>query len=104
MRQIIAPLVGLIVGLSLLMLTATAPLAGECQFKFQNCGARATGPTTRVITNINRQRLGDLYTPVPGERTQIRDNNLKILGYIEPSGRITNTNRQEIGSIKGLFD
>ena len=90
-----------------LLLTITLPVAltgnaAECQFKF--CRYQQTvGTTIRVITDENRIRLGTLYTPIPGERTQIRDNNLKILGYIEPSGRITNPHRQKVGSIEELI-
>ena len=97
MRQIIAPLVGL----SLLVLTATAPLAGECHFKF--CKNRVeTATKTYPITNPSRQRLGDIYDPGHGRRTQIRNNRLQILGYIEADGTITNPNRQRIGTIEEL--
>ncbi len=75
--------------------------AAECKWKF--CRDRVEAPTTRIITNTNRQRIGDLYSPGPGRRLQIRDNDLKILGYIEPSGRITNPHRQKVGSIEELI-
>ena len=66
--------------------------------------ADTSGPSTRVITNTARQRLGDLYHPGGDRRVQIRDNNLKILGYVEKDGTITNTNRQRIGTIGDLID
>ena len=92
----------LTITLPVALTVATTANAAECQFKFQNCGA-ASGPSSHVITNTNRQRIGDLYDPGPGRRLQIRDNNLKIRGYIEPSGRITNTARQPVGTIGDLI-
>ncbi len=62
------------------------------------------GPKTTNITDTRRTRVGDLYAPAPGRRVQIRDNRRNIIGYIEPSGRVTDTRRQEIGSIGNLYD
>ena len=45
-------------------------------------------------------RLGDIYSPGHGRRLQIRNKNLKILGYIEPSGKITDTRRRNLGRIE----
>ncbi len=101
--QIFKAFVILIVGVFPLVIAATAN-AAECKFKF--CAGRAgTGPKSHVITNENRQRLGDFYDPGPTlPRIQIRDNERRIIGYIEKgSGRITNTSRQEIGNIESLL-
>ncbi len=94
--------------LILAMILIATPVTAEARcFKFQrDCGASTSTPTpsTRVITNTARQRLGDLYDPGPGRRLQIRNTARQILGYIEkPSGRITNTSRQEIGNIESLL-
>ncbi len=92
----------------LAMILIATPVTAEARcFKFQrDCGASASTPTpsTRVITNPNRQRIGDLYNPGHGRRTQIRNNSQQILGYIEADGTITNTNRQRIGTIGDLID
>ena len=45
------------------------------------------------------RRVGDLYSPGHGRRLQIRDKNLKILGYID-RGTVTDTRRRKIGRIK----
>ncbi len=45
-------------------------------------------------------RMGDIYSPGHGRRLQIRDKNLKILGYIERSGKITDTQRRKLGEVK----
>ncbi len=50
------------------------------------------------ITNTHRQKVGDLYDSGTG-RIQIRDTSRRIVGYVERSGRITNINRQKIGSV-----
>ena len=59
-------------------------------------------PTRSYITNTHRQIVGDLYKPTPDRRTQIRDNHRRIIGYIEADGRITDTERREVGSIEAL--
>ncbi len=55
--------------------------------------------TSWAITNTHRQRLGDVYNPGSGRRLQIRDNDRRILGYVEADGTVTNTSRQRIGTI-----
>ena len=97
MRRILKALAMLTFGVALLAISATAN-AAECQFKFCRY-QQTTGTTTRAIVNINRQRLGDLYTPIPGGRTQIRDNSLRIKGYILPDGTITDPNRRRLGDL-----
>ncbi len=88
----------------LAMILIATPVTAEARcFKFQrDCGASASTPTpsTTVITNTARQWIGDLYNPGHGRRTQIRDNSLRILGYIEADGTITNPSRQKIGTIE----
>ncbi len=103
MRRILKALAMLTFGVALLAISATAN-AAECKFKF--CAGRAdtSGPSTRVITNTARQRLGDLYHPGGDRRVQIRDNNLRILGYIEKDGTVTDPNRRIVGTIGDLID
>ncbi len=90
----------------LAMILIATPVTAEARcFKFQrDCGASASTPTPsiRVITNPNRQRIGDLYNPGHGRRTQIRNNSLQILGYIEADGTITNPSRQRVGTVEEL--
>ena len=57
-----------------------------------------TGPKRIYITGTQRRIVGDLYDPGTG-RIQIRDTHRRIVGYVERSGRITNTHRQKIGEI-----
>jgi len=71
------------------------PANGACLMSY--CHDKA--PTRSYITNIYRQKVGDLYTPVLGQRTQIRDTSRRIIGYIEVDGTITNTHRQKKGRI-----
>lgn len=47
--------------LAFVLAEITTANAAECQFKFQNCGDRVEAPTTRIITDANRIRVGDLY-------------------------------------------
>lgn len=56
---------------------------------------------TQVIRNKHRERVGDIYDGGDG-RLQIRNNHREIQGYIEPSGRVTDSRRQPIGRIEGL--
>ncbi len=48
---------------ALTVATTANPAEAACQFKFQNCGASTSTsmPTTRIITDANRRRVGDLY-------------------------------------------
>ena len=106
MRFFKALLLTITLPVALLMLAVTTNPADARCFKFQrDCGASASTPTpsTRVITNPNRQRIGDLYNPGHGRRTQIRNNSQQILGYIEADGTITNPHRQRIGNIEQLL-
>ena len=88
-------------------------------FLFMSAGAGAGehgyGAVTRNIvvpssTGVGGRIVGDLYTPYPGARTQIRERSStgigsRIRAYIEPDGRITDPDtRQEIGRIDGLFN
>ena len=89
----------------LAMILIAAPVTADARcFKFQNgCTESANAPNTRPITNTHRQRVGDIYDPGHGRRTQIRNNSLQILGYIEADGTITNPHRQKVGSIEELI-
>ena len=63
----IALLLTITLPVALLMLTTGNPADARC-FKFQrDCGASASTskPTTRIITDDNRIRRGDLYDPKP---------------------------------------
>ena len=76
----------------------TEEVFGACIMSY--CKEDAAPTTTRTyITDIHRQKVGDLYTPVPGQRTQIRNKHRQIIGYIEANGSIINTARQRIGEI-----
>ncbi len=55
--------------------------------------------TSWAITNTSRQRLGDIYNPGHGRRLQLRDNDRRIIGYIERDGTVTNTSRQPVAGI-----
>ena len=86
-------------------------------FLFMSAGAGAWehvtpgyGAVTRNIivpsdTGIGGRIVGDLYTPYPGARTQIREHSStgigsRIRAYIEPDGTITDADaRREIGRI-----
>ena len=86
-------------------LSASPVAAGGCDYYCRkNGGTAASTPAPgerRAITNPSRQRLGDLYSPGGGRRTQIRDNSRRIIGYVERDGTITNTHRQRVRTIKG---
>ena len=77
----------------------TSPARGACVLSY--CKSKATTTQTRTyITNTHRQIVGDLYDPGTG-RVQIRDTSRRIVGYVERSGRVTNTHHQKIGEING---
>ena len=100
----------LIAGVIFLFMSAGAG-AGECPS--WACPS-STGAVTRNIvvpssTGIGSRIIGDLYTPYPGARTQIRERSStgigsRIRAYIESDGRITDPDtRQEIGRIDRLL-
>lgn len=72
-------------------------LVNICQDK----NAKDSKRPTQVIRNQHRERVGDVYDPGTG-RLQLRDNHRQIRGYIEPSGKVTDSRRQPIGRIEGL--
>ena len=81
-------------GVLLLMLSGCpTPAPAACVLSYCKDGAQMR----THITNTHRQKVGDLYTPVSGQRTQIRDMSRRIIGYIERDGTVTNTHRQKIG-------
>ncbi len=43
--------------------------------------------------------IGDIYNPGTG-RLQIRNNQHRIIGYIERDGTVTNTSRQPVASAR----
>ncbi len=90
------------------MLFAGSLFAGEHRSvdRFNAVTRNITVPSS---TGIGSRIIGDLYTPYPGARTQIRERSStgigsRIRGYIEPDGTITDADtRQEIGTIDGLL-
>lgn len=95
MNDLKTPLVIFILGL-LAILFVGPPAQGACTMSY--CKAEQIVKTRTYIRNTSRQIIGDLYDPGTG-RIQIRDTSRRIVGYIERSGRVTNTSRQDIGAI-----
>ncbi len=82
----------------LAVLLLATPASAKCIMSYCKDGS-----TTRsYITNTSRQIVGDLYDPGHDRRVQIRDNDRRIIGYIERDGSIINTSRQQVGSIEAL--
>ncbi len=77
----------------LAILLVGPPAQGACIMSY----CKENVPKRSYITNRHRQIVGDLYDPGTG-RIQIRDTSRRIVGYIERSGRVTNTHRQKIGA------
>ena len=90
MRQNLLIMMGM-----LLLLATCGPPPSYAACLLSHCKTERT-----PVTNTHRQVKGDLYNPGTG-RIQIRDTSRRIVGYIERSGRITNTNRQKIGEVNG---
>ena len=83
----------------LAVLLATSPASAACLMSY--CEDEA--PKRSYIRNnweSGGQIVGDIYDPGGGQRLQVRDASRRLVGYIERSGRITNVNRQEKGSIE----
>ncbi len=74
---------------------ATPPADAKCSFNIC-AGERAK------LLDSRKLRVGDIYNPGHGRRLQIRNKHRQILGYIEPSGKITDTRRRKVGSIGAL--
>lgn len=74
---------------------ATPPADAKCSFNIC-AGERAK------LLDSQKLRVGDIYNPGHGRRLQIRNKHRQILGYIEPSGKITDTRRRKVGSIGAL--
>ena len=55
------------------------------------------------ITNDRRQVIGDVYDPGHGRRLQIRDNQRRIIGYLERDGTVTDSRRRKVGKIGELI-
>ncbi len=73
----------------------TPPADAKCSFNIC-AGERAK------LLDSQKLRVGDIYNPGHGRRLQIRNKHRQILGYIEPSGKITDTRRRKVGSIGAL--
>lgn len=83
------------------LILAVPPVAAGCIMSYcQN--RQGQTPSRSHITDINRRIVGDLYDPGHGRRVQIRDADRRIIGYIERSGKITDTRRRKVGSIQDL--
>ena len=81
---------------------APSPASARCIMSYCKDSSTASTPapsTSWAITNTSRQRLGDIYNPGHGRRLQIRDTSRRIIGYIEADGTVTNTSRQQVGTI-----
>ena len=74
---------------------ASSPTVAKCSFGIC-AGERAK------LLDSRKLRVGDIYNPGHGRRLQIRDKNLRVLGYIEKSGKITDKQRRSVGSIPSL--
>ncbi len=90
---------------ALAVILASPATAGGCDYYCRKNGDSAAtstpAPSTSwAITNTSRQRLGDVYNPGHGRRLQLRDNDRRIIGYIERDGTVTNTSRQPVASIE----
>ena len=72
---------------------ATSPAFAKCTLNIC-AGERAK------LLDERKVRVGDIYNPGHGKRLQIRDKNLRVLGYIESSGKITDTRRRNLGRIE----
>ena len=68
---------------------------GACEWSWCTDDA----PKRTYVTDTARVKVGDLYQPTPTRRTQIRDKNRKIIGYIESNGNITDTRRRIVGHV-----
>ncbi len=88
----------LIVLASFLVWFEGSPAEGACVLSY--CKDDSRKPSRQLVTNEHRQVIGDLYDTGHGRRIQIRDTDRRIIGYIERSGRITNTSRQKRGELK----
>jgi len=89
---------------ALATLVLSSPEASaRCIMSYCKDSSTASTPapsTSWTITNTSRQRLGDIYNPGHGRRLQLRDNDRRIIGYIERDGTVTNTSRQPVAEIE----
>ncbi len=81
---------------TLAVFLATSPAFAECSLGIC-AGERAK------LLDERKLRVGDIYNPGHGRRLQIRNKHRQILGYIEPSGKITDKHRRRVGSLEGLL-
>ena len=76
---------------------ATSPAFAKCSFRI------CAGERAKLLDG-RKLRVGDIYNPGHGRRLQIPDKNLRVLGYIERSGKITDRRRRRLGSIEGVLN
>ncbi len=86
----------------LAVLTATLAVSVATSPAFAKCTFNICAGERAKLLDGRKLRVGDIYNPGHGRRLQIRDRNLRVLGYIEPSGKITDKRRRMVGSIEGL--
>ena len=84
------------------LVLASPEASARCIMSYCKDSSTASTPapsTSWTITNTSRQRLGDIYNPGHARPLQLRDNDRRIIGYIERDGTVTNTSRQRIGTL-----
>ena len=88
--------------LILAVFTTTLAVFLATSSTFANCSFGICAGERAKLLDGRKLRVGDIYNPGHGRRLQIRDKHRRILGYIEPSGKITDTRRRRTGEIEGL--
>jgi len=86
----------------LAVLTATLAVSLATSSAFAKCSFGICAGERAKLLDSRKLRVGDIYNPGHGRRLQIRNKHRQILGYIEPSGKITDTRRRKVGSIGAL--
>ena len=76
-----------------LAMTVAAPAVAKCSFSVCDGQKVKTYNSRGVIS-------GSIYNPGNNRRLQIRDSRRRIIGYIEPSGKVTDTRRRRLGRIE----
>ena len=86
----------------LAVLTATLAVSVATSPAFAKCSFNICAGERAKLLDSRKLKTGDIYNPGHGRRLQIRNKHRQILGYIEPSGKITDTRRRKVGSIESL--
>ena len=94
------PKLAITLAVGAVMALSAAPASARCIMSYCKDRETTATPTRSYITNTHRQKVGDLYDPGHGRRLQIRDNDRRIIGYIERDGTVTNTRRQPVAVIE----